>query len=148
MLKGGKAPWPDGFGPEFYKTFSQEIVGPLTDMYLDNLDWSFNRDCLPPTLGIANISVILKRDKPSDMYGSYRPISLISVNSKLLSKLLARCLEKLLPTLINSDQTGFVHGHYSTSNERRLLNIIQFTSQYKQKALAVSLDAEKAFDRV
>lgn len=30
----------------------------------------------------------------------------------------------------------------------RLLNIIQFTSKYKQKALAVSLDAEKAFNRV
>uniref|UniRef100_A0A8P4KRJ8 Reverse transcriptase domain-containing protein n=1 Tax=Dicentrarchus labrax TaxID=13489 RepID=A0A8P4KRJ8_DICLA len=143
-LKGGKAPGPDGFGPEFYKTFSQEIVGPLTDMYLD----SFTRGCLPPTLGIANISVILKRDKPSDMCGSYRPISLISVDSKLLSKLLARRLETLLPTLINPDQTGFVHGRYSTSNVRKLLNIIQFTSQYKQKALAVSLDAEKAFDRV
>ena len=124
-LKGGKAPGPEGFGLEFYKTFSQEIVGPLTDMYLD----SFNRGCLPPTLGITNILVILKRDKPSAMCGSYRAVSLISVDSKLLSKLLARRLEKLLPTLINSDQTGFVHGCYSISNVRRLLNFIQFTSQ-------------------
>ena len=143
-LKGGKAPGPDGFGPEFYKTFSQELVGPLTDMYLD----SFNRSCLPPTLNSADISVILKKDKPPELCGSYRPISLISVDSKLLSKLLARRLEKLLPILINSDQTGFINGRYSTSNVRRLLNIIQFTSQYKQKALAISLDAEKAFDRV
>jgi len=43
---------------------------------------------------------------------------------------------------------GFVYGHHSTSSVRRLLNIIQLTSQCKQKALAVSLDAEKAFDRV
>lgn len=27
-LKGGKAPGLDGFGPEFYKIFSQELVGP------------------------------------------------------------------------------------------------------------------------
>lgn len=85
-LKGGKAPGPDGFGPEFYKTFSQELVGPLTDMYLD----SFNSGFLPPTLSTANISVILKKNKAPDMCGSYRPISLISVDSKLLSKLLAR----------------------------------------------------------
>lgn len=113
-------------------------------MYLD----SFNRGCLPPTLNTANISVTLKKDKPPDMCSSYRPISLISVDSKILSKLLARRLEKLLPILINPDQSGFVYGRYSVSNVRRLLNILQFTSHYKQKALAISLDAEKAFDRV
>lgn len=99
------------FYKDHYCTSSSEIRA-FTDMYLD----SFNRGLSPPTLGIANISVILKRDKPSVMCGSYRPISLISVDSKLLSKLLARRLEKLLPTLIISDQSGFVHGCYSTSN--------------------------------
>jgi len=53
ILKGGKAPGPDSFSPEFYKTFSQELVGPLTYMYLD----TFNRGCLPPTLNTAYISV-------------------------------------------------------------------------------------------
>uniref|UniRef100_A0A3P9KVD9 Endonuclease/exonuclease/phosphatase domain-containing protein n=1 Tax=Oryzias latipes TaxID=8090 RepID=A0A3P9KVD9_ORYLA len=43
-LKGGKAPGPDGFGPEFYKTFCKMLVGPLTDMFVD----SFEKGFLPP----------------------------------------------------------------------------------------------------
>uniref|UniRef100_A0A3P9IJZ9 Reverse transcriptase domain-containing protein n=1 Tax=Oryzias latipes TaxID=8090 RepID=A0A3P9IJZ9_ORYLA len=143
-LKGGKAPGPDGFGPEFYKTFSKMLVGPLTDMFVD----SFEKGFLPPTLSHAHVSVILKKDKPADLCGSYRPISLISVDSKVLSKLLARRLQNFLPTLVHPDQSGFVPGRLSHSNVRRLLNIIQFSSERKQKALAVSLDAEKAFDRI
>ena len=143
-LQGGKVAGPDGFGPHFYKTFCKVVVGPLTDMYLD----CFDKGCLPPTLNLAHISVILKRGRPPDLCGSYRPISLISVDSKLLSKLLARRLENLLPILINPDQTGFIQGRYSSANVRRLLNIVQSISQKKQKALAISLDAEKAFDRV
>ncbi len=40
-LKGGKAPGPDGFGPEFYKKMSKFILEPLTDMYID----SFKKGC-------------------------------------------------------------------------------------------------------
>lgn len=143
-LQGGKAPVPDGFGPDFYKIFSKVLVGPLTNMYMD----CFEKGCLPPTLNLAHVSVLLKRGKPPDICGSYRPISLISVDSKILSKLLAKRLENLLPVLINPDQTGFIHGRYSSSNVRRLLNVVQSSSQNKQKTLAISLDAEKAFDRV
>lgn len=143
-LKGGKAPGPDGFCPEFYKKLSHLIAGPLTDMFSD----SFKICHLPPTLNVANITLILKKDKPPDICGSFRPISLIGVDSKLLSKLLATRLEKFLPSLINPDQTGFIQNRLSLTNVRRLLNVIQYSNQANYRGLAVSLDAEKAFDRV
>ena len=77
-----------------------------------------------------------------------RPVSLINVDSKILSKVLARRLEGYLPSLINEDQTGFIRGRFSYSNVRRLLNVVQYSSQMQHRALGISLDAEKAFDRV
>ncbi len=74
-LKEGKAPRPDGFGPESYKKLNKMFVGPLTDIYMD----SFDGKCLPPTLNLANISVILKKGKPPDTCASNRRISPISV---------------------------------------------------------------------
>uniref|UniRef100_A0A3Q3FRX3 Reverse transcriptase domain-containing protein n=1 Tax=Labrus bergylta TaxID=56723 RepID=A0A3Q3FRX3_9LABR len=123
---------------------SRLVVGPLTKMFIE----SFERGTLPPTLNLAHISLILKKDKPSDSCASYRPISLLGVDSKILSKLLAQRLEEALPILVGSDQTGFIKGRYSHSNVRRLLNVIQFSQNTKKRILAVSLDAEKAFDRV
>lgn len=143
-LKSGKAPGPDGFCPEFYKKLSHLVVGPLTGMFLD----SFENGRLPSTLNLASITLILKKDKPPDTCGSFRPISLIGVDSKLLSKLLATRLEKLLPFLINPDQTGFIQNRFPLTNVRRLLNMIQHTSLTNYRALAISLDAEKAFNRV
>lgn len=143
-LQSGKAPGPDGFGPEFYKKMMKIVVGPLTNLFTE----SFERGTLPPTLNLAHISMILKKDKPSDCCGSYRPISLLGVDCKILSKLLARRLEEVLPILVGPDQTGFVKNRYSVSNVRRLLNIIHFSNSTKKRVLAVSLDAEKAFDRV
>ena len=120
------------------------VVGPLTDMFVD----SFRNGRLPPSLNLANISLILKKNKPSDECGSYRPISLINVDSKILSKVLARRLENYLPSLINDNQTGFIKGRFSYSNVRRLLNVVQYSSGMQHRALTISLDAEKAFDRV
>ena len=57
-------------------------------------------------------------------------------------------LEKVLPYIIKEDQTGLIKGQNSCHNMRRLLNIIQLFQSYKDPAIMLSLDAEKAFDRV
>lgn len=93
-------------------------------------------------------SLILKKGKPADECPSYRPITLPNVDLKILSKILARRLEKVLPSIINTDQTGFIVARNSCDNMRRLLNVIQLSHQQKLSDMVISLDAEKAFDRV
>ena len=73
---------------------------------------------------------------------------MLNTDLKLLSKTLARCLESVLRCIINNDQTGFITGRKSSNNMRRLLNVIQLSQSMKLDCVVVSLDAEKAFDRV
>lgn len=143
-LQSGKSPGPDGLSVEFYKEFPDILIEPLLEMFNDSLA----KNTLPRSLREANISLILKKGKNPDDCASYRPISLLNVDQKILSKVLALRLEKLLPTLINEDQTGFIKGRNSYNNMRRLLNTIQYFQHYSKSGVVISLDAEKAFDRI
>uniref|UniRef100_A0A3P9MQD2 Reverse transcriptase domain-containing protein n=1 Tax=Oryzias latipes TaxID=8090 RepID=A0A3P9MQD2_ORYLA len=115
---------------------------------LNMFNHSFECGTLPPSLREANISLILKKGKPSEECGSYRPILLLNVDLKILSKVLAILLENLLPLIVKEDQTGLIKGRNSYNNVRRLLNIIQLSDQKAGDGLVISLDAEKAFDQV
>lgn len=55
----------------------------------------------------ANIIMIPKKDF-SEQVGDYRPISVMNVIPKLISKLLANRLRGILPDLISSSQTAFI----------------------------------------
>lgn len=76
------------------------------------------------------------------------PVSLLNVDVKILSKVLAWRLETVLPTIISEDQTGFIKNHHSFTNVQRLLNIIFSPPSTTVPEGVISLDAEKAFDRV
>ena len=50
------------------------------------------------------ISLIPKKNKDNTILESLRPISLLNVDYKILTKVIAKRIENVLPTLINSDQ--------------------------------------------
>lgn len=140
LLQIGKAPGSNGLGSEFYKEFQK----PMMNMF----NHSFECGTLPPSLREAGISLILKKGKCPKECASYRLISLLNVDLKILSKVLARCLEGLLPIMVKEDQSGFIKGRNSITNIRRVLNINQLSEQQAIDGLVISLDVEKAFDRV
>ena len=74
-----------------------------------------------------------------------RPISLLNVDYKILTKVIAKRIEKVLSTLINPDQTGYVKGRYIGENVRLIYDLIHYTDQ---KGIAIFLDFKKAFDSI
>jgi len=143
-MQSGKSPGPDGYPSEFFKTFSETLAPLLLSVFEE----SFVSGSLPPTMREATITLILKKDKNPLQCSSYRPISLLNSDVKLLAKLLARRLEVALPSIISIDQTGFMKNRYSFFNIRRLLNILYNPTSTDTPEIILSLDAEKAFDQV
>ena len=139
-----KSPRPDGFSAEFYKEFWTELQ-PIFMSMVNN--FSHNRT-LPQTMNLAYITVLHKDGKDPLNCSSFRAISLLDHDYKIITKLSAKRLEIILPKLISPDQTGFVKGRYSSDNIRTLLNIINHLDTCQRPSLLLSLDAEKAFDRV
>lgn len=73
---------------------------------------------------------------------------MINVDGKILTKVLATRLEKVIAYLIHTDQVGFVRGRSSSDNIRHLLHLFWSSCENDTPVAAFSLDAEKAFDRM
>uniref|UniRef100_A0A3B3HJQ5 Reverse transcriptase domain-containing protein n=1 Tax=Oryzias latipes TaxID=8090 RepID=A0A3B3HJQ5_ORYLA len=108
---------------------------------------SFCKGTLPNSLNQASITLLPKKDKNLLECGSYRPISLLNTDYKILAKVLACRLETVLPSLVSNDQSGFVKDRRSFFSIRRLFNIL-YTPSVTESECLLSMDAEKAFDRI
>lgn len=112
-------------------------------MYNESLD----HGSLPPTLSQTSITLLLKKGKDPESCTSYRPLSLLNVDVKILAKVLATHLEKILPTIILEQQNGFIKGR-----QPFLQCLYTFECHSKNSSLlpevVISINAEKAFSRV
>lgn len=61
---------------------------------------------------------------------------------------MSKRLERIIPELLDLDQTGFVYERQTQDNIRRLLHILDHVTKGKKQTVILSLDAEKAFDSV
>ena len=72
----------------------------------------------------------------------------MNTDYKILTKLLARRLQKVLPSIISCDQSGYLKGRYIGENIRTIFDIIQYTKFNQISGMMVLVDFEKAFDSI
>ena len=92
------------------------------------------------------ISLIPKSDENLNEITCWRPITLLNVDYKILARIIVTRIEPSLPSLIHSDQTGFIKGRYIGQNIRLLDDLMNFTDVNKIPGILLFIDFEKAFD--
>ncbi|CAL0325442.1 unnamed protein product [Lupinus luteus] len=141
---GDKIPGPDGYNFSFLKKFwecvKKEIVAMVDDFFLSG---NLARGCN------ASFIVLIPKNGCPQGLGDYRPISLIGCIQKIISKLLAGRLKKVIPLVISDCQTAFIKDRYILDGVIIANEIIDEASRKKDgNCFIFKVDFEKAYDSV
>jgi hypothetical protein len=142
-MKTNKSPGIDGLPVEFYRKFWDVIGEDLHAVYCETL--SLGRFGDSQRTGVVRL--LYKKGDKRDLK-NWRPITLLTVDYKILAKVLANRLSRVLPSVIHVDQTCSVPGRSIRDNCRLLQDVVDFCNLQDIPAALVSLDQAKAFDRV
>ena len=139
----GKSPGSDGLPMEFYVAFWDLLGEDLVSVFNASLEAGL----LPFSQREALISLIFKKGDRLD-HKNWRPISLLNVDYKLCARVLAGRLLKVIASVVAPDQTCGVPGRYIGENVASLCDVVELANEYNLPVALLSLDQEKAFDRV
>ncbi|XP_016488731.1 uncharacterized protein LOC107808707 [Nicotiana tabacum] len=142
-LSGDSESGPDGFTRIFYQE-CWDIVG---ENIFNMLQIFYSGAPLPKSVTHTNL-VLLPKKVLVSTFSDLRPISLSNFINKIISRVIHDRLEKILPSLISSNQSGFVKR--KTIFENILLTqkiIIDIRLRGKPANVVIKLDMAKAYDR-
>ena len=143
-LRNGVAGY-DDINASLLKMVSSCIVLPL--VYLCNL--SLDPGIFPDELKVANILPLYKADDPL-MFNNYRPVSLLSVSSKVFERVMYNRLMEYLDVykILVSCQFGFRKLHFSYRALMALMDKLISSLENKEFVIGIFLDFWNAFDTV
>ena len=144
-MKDNKSPGIDGLWAEFYKVF-WDVIG---DLVVNALNYSFVNSQLSISQRRAVLTLIPKGSNlPGHYLKNYRPIALTCCDYKIGAGILAKRLQRVIKSIINFDQTGYIKGRGIHYNLRMIQDIIWYTEREETEGILLALDFSKAFDSI
>ena len=146
-LKSGKAVGPQSIPIYLLKMLNEYIAVPLCDI----VNESSSSGILPDMMKLAKVIPLYKKNSPK-VPSNYRPISLLSVFSKIVEKLIIMhkrlyfFLEKY--DILHSLQFGFCAKHSTLDALISLTESVKQTIDESMFGCDVFIDLQKAFDTV
>ena len=144
-LSINKAIGPDNISPRLLKEAGRSIVPSLTALF--NL--SLQKCVMPKIWKRANVVPIHKKDE-KHLLSNYRPISLLSIVSKIFEKVVFKYLYNFIHSnnLLSKHQSGFIPGDSTVNQLAYLYHTFCEALDDKKDVRIVFCDVSKAFDRV
>ena len=141
-----KSPGPDGMSPLFFQKYWHIVGHDVSEAVISVL----HSGHMLHKMNYTHIVLIPKKQDPKTMANN-RPISLVNMVSRILSKVLANRLEIVLPSVISDAQSAFVPGSLITDNTTIAYELLQRTrnrTKGKKGKMTIKLDISKAYDWV
>ncbi|GJX27138.1 putative RNA-directed DNA polymerase, eukaryota, reverse transcriptase zinc-binding domain protein [Tanacetum coccineum] len=138
-----KSPGPDGFTFAFYKRYWSTLKNDIM-AYVRGF---FDSGNIPSGCNSSFITLIPKVANPL-MVSDFRPISLIGAQYKVIAKILANRLSRVIATVISNEQTAFVSQRQILDGPLMVNEIIDWYKRKKERLMILKIDFEKAFDSV
>ena len=141
-FQNNKSPGNDGIPVEFYKKFWSVISEPFTKC----VNECFETGEMSRSQKQAVITLIEKKGKDRLLLENWRPISLVNVDAKIMSKVIATRIKNVLPNIIHHNQTGYVKDRYIGETVRSVFDIMDLTLKENVPGLLIFIDFQKPFD--
>uniref|UniRef100_A0A1W7R675 Putative tx1-3 aae n=1 Tax=Aedes albopictus TaxID=7160 RepID=A0A1W7R675_AEDAL len=139
------SPGPDGINYEFYVTFFDLLKNDLVSLYNSYL---IGGD-YPPGLFTSGIIALIPKKGDNLELANRRPISMLNSDYKIFTKILFNRLKPMMEKLLGPGQSASIENSSCVNNLSLLRNIIiKANKSRKFKGILLSVDLEKAFDRV
>ena len=142
-LSSNKSPGNDGLNAEFYKKLGNIINSEL----LRVLNCQLERVELI-TSDKEGATRLCPKVEGTPMVNQLRPITLLNLDYKILTRILTARLLKVMGEIILSSQSCSVPGRNIIFGPSNILSLIQYIEKYGGKAGIISFDLFKAYDRV
>lgn len=139
-VKNGKAPGNDNISPEIVKKSIDTLASTLLELYNACLEHEYFPDCWK----IAELTLLKKESGESNSARAYRPISLLSVLSKVLEGMLIERIMTHVGDKMSKRQNGFTAGK-STMDAIQWV-ITKAKNSERKYVLLIALDIKGAFD--
>ena len=143
----GKKPGSDGLPYEFFSQF-WEVLGPELLAVLQDAFQAQHGLGLPTSMTQGVITLLYKGKGSKALLDSYRPITLLNSDYKLLAKALATRFGPALQHVVDPTQTASVPGRWIGDNVLCHLEQVEYPQQTGQPGCMVFSDFSKAYDRL